>query len=371
MNAIPMKVFKERTRQAQDLMAEAGVQAMQITGRENYHYFSGDVRNVARILLPQDGEPILIVFEEEADFARSSTWIEDIRGWNTPQELMGTFLGALKELDLKDKVVGFDVHSVPGFLLHKFLKLNPDIKMVENDEIAMQLRYFKDKYEMERMKNAAEVAALGMGAAMNAVAPGVMETEIAAEAEYAMRKAGAERFGASTFVDSGPNSLCLHGAASTRRIQDGEVVIIDLHPVVAQYACDMARTTFCGEPSIEQKLALKTYATSQESTLSQIKPGRKVLDITNDFKSIASKMPYGENWIPAATHGVGLEFEEWPHPSHYPEHLRLELASNMTLTLGHSLLPVPEINAGFRIEDVIRITRDGAEYLTDYPRYPY
>ncbi|MGZ7117223.1 MAG: hypothetical protein ACXVHS_07230 [Methanobacterium sp.] len=41
----------------------------------------------------------------------------------------------------------FDVHSVPGFLLHKFQKHNPDIKMMENDEIEIQLRYYKDKYD--------------------------------------------------------------------------------------------------------------------------------------------------------------------------------------------------------------------------------
>lgn len=371
MKKIPLKVFEDRTRLAQDLMGEAGVDALQITGRENYYYFSGDVSSVARILLPQKGEPILIVFETEMEFARSRTWIEDIRGWNTPSQLMGTFLSALKELGLKDKVVGFDVHSVPAFLFKKFLKLNPDIKTVENDEITMQLRYFKDKYEFERMQNAAKITSQGMRAAVEALEPGVMETEIAAEAEYTMRKAGAERFGASTFVDSGPNSLCLHGAASTRRIKEGDTVIIDLHPVVAQYSCDMARTVICGEPSPEQLKALKTYKDAQEETLSRIRPGNKIQDITTNFKSIVSNLPYGKNWVAAATHGVGLEFEEWPHPSHYPQHLQLELNPNMTLTLGHSLLPVPELKSGFRIEDVMVINADGAEYMTTYPRYPY
>ena len=65
-------------------------------------------------------------------------------------------------------------------------------------------------------------------------------------------------------------------------------------------------------------------------------------------RKFASKLPYGINWIPAATHGVGLEFEEWPHPSYYPQHLQLELQPGMTLTLGHSLLPVRELEAGFQ-----------------------
>jgi Xaa-Pro aminopeptidase len=282
---------------------------------------------------------------------------------------MQTFLGALKQLGLKDKVVGFDVHTVPAFLFHKFQSLNPRIKAIENEEVTMRLRYYKDDYELERMREAARVACLGMDAALKAVHPGATETEIAAEAEYAMRKAGAERFGASTFVDSGPNSLCLHGAATNRKIQPGEVVIIDVHPVVAQYSCDMARTTVCGAPTEEQKRALKTYVDAQGETLHSIRPGRKMGEITKEFTELVGKMPYGKGWIPAAGHGLGLEFEEWPHPTHYPQHLQLELKPRMTLTLGHSLLPVPELNAGFRVEDAILITEEGAEYLTDYPRY--
>lgn len=305
MNAVPLSVFEQRADGAREIMAEAGVDGMQLTGRENYHYLSGDVRNVARMLLPREADPILIVFYSEVDFARERTWVKDIRGWSTPTELMRTFLGALKDLGLKDKVVGFDVHTVPAFLLHKFESLNPDIELVENEEVTMRLRYYKDDYELERMKEAARAAAIGIDAALKNIKPRVTETELAAEAEYAMRKAGAERFGASTFVDSGPNSICLHGAASTRKIEAGDVVIVDVHPVVAQYSCDMARTTVCGGPSAEQKLALRTYVDAQSETLSRIEPGGKVGDITKDFADIIKGMPYGKPGCPPPATGSG------------------------------------------------------------------
>lgn len=371
MVEVPLEVFAERARKAKEVMAELGVDAMQLTGRENYHYLSGDIRNVARMLLPLDGDPILIVFYTEVPFARERTWVQDIRGWSTPAELMKTFLGALKDLGLRDKVVGFDVHTVPAFLLHKFETLNPNIKLVENEEVTMRLRYYKDDYEMELMREAARVADVGLAAGLAAVRPGLTESQVAAEAEHAMRGEGAERFGASTFVDSGPNSMCLHGAASTRRIAEGEVVIIDVHPVVAQYSCDVARTTVCGEPTVEQRRALKTYVDAQGETLSRLKPGMKVGDITKTFVDVIAVMPYGAAFVPGATHGVGLEFEEWPHPSHYPQHLGLELKPRMTLTLGHSLLPVQELGEGYRVEDVMVITEDGAEYLTHTARYPW
>ena len=69
------------------------------------------------------------------------------------------------------------------------------------------------------MKRAAEVASKGYLAAIDAVKPGITEIEVAAEAEYAMRRAGAMRFGSSTFVDSGPHSIWLHGGTSRRKIE--------------------------------------------------------------------------------------------------------------------------------------------------------
>ncbi len=85
------------------------------------------------------------------------------------------------------------------------------MKVIENEEILMPLRYTKDTDEMEAMKKAADVASIGVAVALAAVKPGITEIEVAAEAEYAMRRVGAMRYGSSTFVDSGPHSIWLHG----------------------------------------------------------------------------------------------------------------------------------------------------------------
>jgi Xaa-Pro aminopeptidase len=56
-----MNTFEERREKAQALMTEMGVAALQVTSRENYYYLTGDIRNVARLFLPQQGEPTIIV----------------------------------------------------------------------------------------------------------------------------------------------------------------------------------------------------------------------------------------------------------------------------------------------------------------------
>jgi Xaa-Pro aminopeptidase len=189
------------------------------------------------------------------------------------------------------------------------------------------------------------------------------EIEVAAEAEYAMRRAGAMRLGSSTFVDSGPHSIWLHGGTSRRKIELGDLVVIDVHPVVDMYSSDCARTVVCGEVTQKQEKLTQTYREAQENIITNIKPCWKVGDITKAFTAAFTSKGFGNQWIPGPVHGVGLEFEEWPHPSHYFNHLQLEIAENWTLAVGHSILPVKGVG-GVKIEDTIQVTGEGGKSLT-------
>ncbi len=362
-----MSVFEKRRKNAQDLMAQHDVAALQVTSRENYFYLTGDMRSVARIFLPQNGEPTIIVFAEEVESARTATGIEDVRGWRSPQELMRTYFSIVDEHDIRDKKVGFCMHSTPGFLVYKFLKSNLRMTVVENEEILMPLRYVKDAMEIDSMRQAAAVADKGLEAGISAISPEKTEIEIAAEAEYAMRKAGAMRYSSSTFVDSGPHSLHLHGGTLRRKIELGDLVVVDVHPVVDMYACDAARTVTCGSPSSKQKALIQLYTEVQETVLKAMRPEWRVGQVAEMFSKIFVEKGYGPYWISGPIHGVGLEFEEWPHPSHYPNHSELRMKENWTLAVGHSLLAVRPVG-GIKIEDTVVLSSGGGEYLTKTPR---
>ncbi len=358
-----MNRFEKRRKKAQELMAKQEVVALQVTSRENYYYLTGDVRNVARLFLPQEGEPTIIVFDEEVEAAAKNSGIPDVRGWRTPAQLMQIFFQLVKTHSVAEKKVGFCTHSNPGFLVYKFLRSNPKMKVIENEEVLMHLRYSKDEEELEAMKKAAEVAAKGVSAAISAVKPGVTEIEVAGEAEYAMRRAGAMRYGSSTFVDSGPHSIYLHGGTTKRKIENGDLVVVDVHPVVDMYSSDCARTIVCGEASQKQKELIQTYADIQKTIVQSIKPGWLVSQVTKAFTEAFTAKGYGDIWIPGPVHGVGLEFEEWPHPSHYFGHGQLEIGGNWTLAIGHSILPVKNVG-GVKIEDTIQVTSEGGKSLT-------
>jgi Xaa-Pro dipeptidase len=357
-----MTFFEEHRRKAQAAMAEKGVEALQVTSRENYYYLTGDVRNVARLFLPQQGEPTIIVFDEEVEAAREASGISDVRGWRTPAQLMAHFFTLVKQHELMDKKVGFCIHSNPGFLVYKFLHSNPKMTVIENEEILMPQRYVKNAEELSAMRRAAEAADKGLDAAIEAVKAGATEIDVAAEAEYAMRKAGAMRYASATFVDSGPHSIWLHGGTSQRKIENGDLVVIDVHPVVDMYASDCARTVVCGQASAEQKRIIQLYRDVQGEVMRQMRPGWKVMQITQAFNSAFAAAGFGAHWISGPVHGVGLEFEEWPHPSHYGTHGQLEIGENWILALGHSILPVKGVG-GVKFEDTVQVTAEGAKSL--------
>jgi Xaa-Pro dipeptidase len=361
-----MNRLEIRRKKAQEIMAKHNIAALQVTSRENYYYLTGDIRNVARLFLPQQGEPTIIVFDEEAEAAMSASGIHDVRGWRTPAQLMQHFFQLVKQHNVFDKKVGFCTHSNPGFLVYKFLKANPKMKVIENEEVLMPLRYAKDPEEIEAMKRAAQAADKGVEAATAAVKPGATEIDVATEAEYAMRKAGTMRYGSSTFVDSGPHSIYLHGGTTRRRIEDGDLVVIDVHPVVDMYSADCARTVVCGQASPKQKELITMYADIQRNIVKNIKPDWLVGQITKAFTEAFTAKGYGSQWIPGPVHGVGLEFEEWPHPSHYFNHIQLEMGENWTLAVGHSILPVKGVG-GIKVEDTIQVSAEGGKFLTNVP----
>jgi Xaa-Pro dipeptidase len=91
------------------------------------------------------------------------------------------------------------------------------------------------------MRKAVEVADEGLEAAISAIASGRIEIEVAEEAEYAMRRAGAMRFATSAFVDSGPHSLHLHGGTVRLNIEPGNPVVVHVHSIVGVHECSLAQ----------------------------------------------------------------------------------------------------------------------------------
>lgn len=252
---------RERIARAQAGMRQHNIDAYLILTQDDYIYFFGEARFQPRAILPAAGAPILITFRGEEAEVRERLVADDVRIFGSVGQLMKDVVGAMRELAARKDGLTVGVQmgfATPAFLLNLFQRNNPKVRVVDIAPVMDALRMVKEPGEVEQIRRAGALAAVGMRAALAAIAPGVAERDVAAEAEYAMRKAGSDGTATPVYVNSGVRSGWLHGTASGKAIQAGEIVVIDLVPVCEGYCANLCRTVVVGPGTDWQEKMLNT-----------------------------------------------------------------------------------------------------------------
>jgi methionine aminopeptidase len=137
---------------------------------------------------------------------------------------------------------------------------------------------------------------------------------VAAEAEYAMRQSGAEEF-YRTYVCSGPRTNIAHGLPTQRKLQKGDLVMIDIHPIVNGYSADMCRTVCVGKPTAEQQDAYNAFLKAQQATIAKVKAGVSMVELEATIHGALKEAGHSDHIFGPPMHGLGIEFEEAPLPA--------------------------------------------------------
>jgi Xaa-Pro aminopeptidase len=109
-------------------------------------------------------------------------------------------------------------------------------------EQLLHARRPKDAHEIGLLRRASEATALGFKAFVQALKPGLTERELQVELEAGFRRGGADRTGYGTIVGAGSNAAVLHFTPGDRRVQPGDVVLVDAGAEVERYTADVTRT---------------------------------------------------------------------------------------------------------------------------------
>jgi Xaa-Pro aminopeptidase len=255
-----------------------------------------------------------------------------------------------------------------GMLTHPHAKPT-GINVKDCTHLLSELRIVKDKEEIKRIKATSKVAVKGMKAAEVALKPGMTESQVAAKAEYAMRRAGAEEFW-RTYVSSGPRTNIAHGLPTLRKLQAGDLVMIDIHPIVNGYSADICRTVCVGKPTAEQQAAYDLYLKSQQTTIAKVKAGVRIDELEKTLHEVVKEGGHGGHIFGPPIHGVGIDFEESPLPlGHAFFHGEKEpppLEANVVIAVGNCGLYTGPW--GVRVEDTVVVGSKGPIVLTEYPR---
>ena len=232
----------------------------------NVTYFTG-FSGATALLTPLTGESTLYVSEVMYEQAKAETCGLEV-------ELMKRGENLMERIAKKTGSKKLAIDTLPIESWRALTKaVGSDEKLEPAANIIRNLRLIKDEQEIKLITEACKLAEIGMEMAVETVRPGITEKEVAAEVEYAMRRAGSDGTSFDTIIASGANSAFPHGSCSNRKIRDGDLVVVDLGATYQFYRSDMTRTFSAGKPSEKQKKIYETVKLAQQKAFETIKPG--------------------------------------------------------------------------------------------------
>jgi Xaa-Pro aminopeptidase len=238
------------------------------------------------------------------------------------------------------------------------------------------LRAIKSPGELALLTKAIEVSVDAQLEAMKMMRPGLYEYQVAAKMVETHSNGGCETEAYSPIVGSGFNSTVLHYNKLDRKMDDGEIVVLDVAGQYSGYAADITRTLPAnGKFTPRQREIYEIVLGAQNAALAALKPGMTITGQgPNSLQRIATEYinshgkdkegrTLGRYYIHGLSHHIGLDVHDASGPAR-------PLEPGMVITMEPGIY-IPEENLGVRIEDDVLVTADGYKLLTArLPRSP-
>ncbi|MBL8239958.1 MAG: aminopeptidase P family protein [Bryobacterales bacterium] len=231
------------------------------------------------------------------------------------------------------------------------------------------LRQIKSPAEIAAIQHSADVSIAAHKAAWLRAASGLFEYQVSATMTNVYFEAGCERSSYPPIVGSGPNSTILHYNRNDRRMDAGEVLLMDVAGECSMYAADITRTIpINGKFSTRQREIYDIVLGAQRAAIAAVKPGMRLaketenslhkiaFDYINSHGKSLKGEPLGKYFTHGLGHHVGLDVHD-PGAPVQP----LEAGNVITIEPG---IYIPEEGIGVRIEDMLLVTETGAKLLT-------
>jgi len=382
---IPDSEFKERVRKVQKNMAAEGYDVLLCYGNEAepqyVRYFSDywPSFETAGVLIPREGEAKLLIGPESFTYASDRSRIADIRLLKAfressepeyPGKPLDTFTSVIRECLGDAPVRKFGVAGLPLLTvgiyhdLMENLKQYGDVKIEKADHIVSAVRMIKTENELACMRKAAEITRQTMDYVIENIRVGMTETQVVGLALGKMHELGAERESYPLWALTGDGSDQAISRPRQKAIEAGDLTFLQIGARYEGYASSIGRPVVFGKATAEQKSLIEAGYTIQAEMMAMTKAGVPARDIALRHKALVCELGYEDHYLYGPYHGNGLMEGEAPWVETDSDYL---LKENMTFC-SDIFLGSHQTKRGIRIEDVVRVTKDGCENLTSYPR---
>ena len=269
-----------------------------------------------------------------------------------------------KRLPSTVKRLGIEADHVTVAQRRQIQELIPAVELVHLQRAVEELRAVKDETELALMRRAIAISDEVFDAFCGWIEPGMTENDVAARLEYEQRLAGGERNASGmTIVASGPRTSLPHGIATHKRVEAGEPVMIDIGTAVGGYCSDLTRTIHLGTASQAFKELYQLVYDAQQRAVDDIRAGMTGIEADALAREVIARAGYADNFDHSLAHAIGLDVHERPFLNPRDSSI---IQEHMVFTIEPGVY-IPGW-AGVRIEDVVLVTANGCEVLTNSNR---
>lgn len=254
--------------------------------------------------------------------------------------------------------------GMPAHLLLALVERFPHVRLQSGSHVLASLRRAKDPAERAALAAAHHAAdrAFEAWSAMSWI--GATEREASWGLRTELVRAGSHDVAFAT-IAVGENSASPHHAMGDRRIQEGDVVLLDFGGRVDGYHADVTRTLFAGEPPAGFSEVHDVVRQAQQAAIDHVVIGMTTGDLDRVARSLIERAGFGPQFVHRLGHGIGLDVHELPY---------LVSGSHDRLAAGDAFSVEPGVylagRFGVRIEDTVLLTESGPEVLSRSDRRP-
>jgi len=353
----------ERVRKVRARMAELGVDALLLSHGADLPWLTGyramPLERLTVLVLPGEGEPVLIVPALEAPRVPADDGVFALRPWSETEDPVALACALLSP----NATYGISDRAWAGTVLGFQARL-PDARWVPASQVTSPLRAVKDAAEIEVL-GAAGRAADEVAAALQSGEIGLVgrtEAQVSAEIAARLVAAGHRRVNFA-IVGSGPNAASPHHDPADRVIGPGETVVCDFGGEYCVdgdvgYCSDITRTVVTGDPGPEVRDCYAVLRSAQQAAVAAVAPGVSAEYVDAVARRTISDAGLGDRFIHRTGHGIGIEEHEEPY---------LVAGNDTALVAGHAFSIEPGIYVpgrfGMRLEDIVVVTEHGVQSL--------
>lgn len=357
------------------------------TPNRNFYYLTGiEQQNVILVLKKTGSSVEETLFIEKADPVMAK-WVGEVLTKEEAKSISG--IQTIADLDTFDNAISrtffpdepqhvyvdlerrqwADVETKASRFAKHIKENYPHLTIGNVYPLLCELRVFKTEEEIQKIKEAINITKEGIYNVLKNARPGMMEYEVEAHFNFVLKSSGVKDFAFHTILASGKNATVLHYEDNDSKINEGDLILLDLGAQKDYYNADISFTFPAdGTFTERQKQIYNIVLKALKETTEIIKPGLKFAELNEHTKKVLAEECQNIGLIKEASeisnyyyHGVshflGLDTHD---VGSYKDRV---LEPGMVITIEPGLY-IAEESIGIRIEDDILVTEDGYENLS-------